>query len=175
MKQTRRFPMLILAAVMWIGVSLACTNAIPQNQPASRITSTPPSPITVMPASRLGETTEQSGYSLSATKIEYPTSSDNFVTPQPGYKKVSIEIILSNISGEEPLNVLYMYATLVDDNGYVYEASYNYGDNNLDMVDLGVGEKVKGWVNFMIPENAVPAYIKYKIDSETFLMAGLAQ
>jgi hypothetical protein len=63
----------------------------------------------------------------------------------------------------------------VDQEGYVYEASYGYDNRNLDMVDLDIGEKVRGWVNFIIPESAVPAYIKYKVDSGIVLIAYLEQ
>lgn len=94
-------------------------------------------------------------------------------TPQAGYKTVAVEVVLSNISGEKPLNVFYSHANLVDSEGFVYEASYGNRSDRLDMVDLGVGEKVKGWIEFIIPENAVPAYLKYTVDSDIVLMTGL--
>jgi hypothetical protein len=177
MKKGRCFPMISLALAAWICVALACTNAIPSKQPPMTATTIAPAATLppAAPSSRLGEVTEQFGYSLSATKLEYPTNPDAFNAPQQGYKTVSVEILLSNVSGEKPLSVLSFYVTLVDTDGYVYKAAYGNRGDDLDMVDLGIGEKVKGWVDFTIPENATPAYIKYKVDSDIFLLAGLAQ
>lgn len=169
-------PMILLPLAAWLLVAIACTGALPPTPPPEV---TPPPSLTALPTAlptlQMGEITEQTGYSLSVTQIEYPKNVDSFEAPEKGYRLVAVEIILSNISGVEPLNVFYSDAYLVDGEGYVYKASYGYENHNLDMVDLGIGEKVKGWVNFVIPESAVPAYIKYKIDTDIVLIAFLVQ
>lgn len=176
MRRNRFSPMILLPLAAWIFVAIACTGALPPTPPPEVI---PPPSVTALPTAlptlQTGEMTEQSGYSLSVTQIEYPKNVDSFEKPEKGYRMVAVEIILSNISGVEPLNVFYSDANLVDGEGYVYKASYGYENHNLDMVDLGIGEKVKGWVNFIIPESAVPAYIKYKVDTDIVLIAFLAQ
>jgi len=173
MKRDQRFPAILLAASMCFAALLACTSAIPQSNPSQGNTNTTTSPSTVPSPARLGEVVEQSGYSLLAIQIESQITSNFMGTPQAGYKTVAVEVVLSNISGEKPLNVFYSHANLVDSEGFVYEASYGNRSDRLDMVDLGVGEKVKGWIEFIIPENAVPAYLKYTVDSDIVLMTGL--
>ena len=177
MRRDRSSSMIFLPLTAWLFVAIACASALPTSTPPPEVI--PPPSVTALPAAlptlQTGEMAEQSGYSLSVTQIEYPKSTDAFDMPEKGYRMVAVEIILSNISGVEPLNVFYSDAYLVDGEGYVYKASYGYENHNLDMVDLGIGEKVKGWVNFIIPESAVPAYIKYKIETDIVLIAFLAQ
>jgi hypothetical protein len=109
------------------------------------------------------------------TKVEDRPSTDSYNTPKPGTKTLAVEIVLSNVSGAEPLEVMTFYVNLVDSNGFVYKVATSFGEDELAMVTLNVGEKVKGWVYFTIPDGVTPAYIKYKIDSENFLVAGLEE
>jgi len=57
-------------------------------------------------------------------------------------------------------NVLSIY--LVDAEGYVYQAELGAREGQLDLVELGAGEKTKGWAAYSIPEGAVPAYVVFR-------------
>ena len=175
MKTDRRLTPVLISIAVYLAALLACTSALPQAGPPQGEEATVSPPITIQPSTKLGEVVEQSGYSLLSVQIESQATSNFLGTPQAGYKTVAVEIVLSNIAGEKPLTVFYSHANLVDMEGFVYEAKYSDRSDRLDMVDLGVGEKVKGWIEFILPEDAIPAYLKYTIDSDTVLMTGLAE
>lgn len=130
----------------------------------------PPSPETA-----LGGVNENYGYSLSATNVENPTTPGMFYTVREGFKLVAVEIILGNESGIETLSANPLYAVLLDDSGYVYEPELAGRDGQIVTADLGIGERVKGWVAFEIPENATPASIKYLVEifSDNYLHVSL--
>ena len=91
-------------------------------------------------------------------------------------KLVAVEITLENTSSSDTLSVIPLYAFLVDNNGYVYSAELG-GSNKgqIDTHNLAPGEKIKGWIAYMIPEDATPAGLKYETDliAETFLNVSL--
>jgi len=119
---------------------------------------------TETPKPRLGDVVEQYGYSLAAVAVEDPAKPGMFASVEDGEKVVAIEIIVGNISGEK-IGVNPLNASLVDDEGYVYEVELGGRDGDqIDVADVNPGEKVRGWVAFVIPENATPTSIKYSVD-----------
>lgn len=113
------------------------------------------------PLPKLGDVVENYGYSLSAVTVEDPATPGILYSSRQGYKLVAVEIILGNVSGSEALSINPLYAYLVDNNGFVYAAELGGRDDQIDTAELAIGEKIQGWVSFMIPEDAVPASIKY--------------
>ena len=135
-------------------------------------------PLTpVIPDAKLGDVVEQYGYSLSATAVEDPAVPGTIYTPREGHKLVAVELVLGNVSATEGVNVNPYYATLVDSNGFVYPADFTGRDGQLAVTKLNAGEKVKGWYSFTIPEDAVPAYLKYQTAElvGNYLSTGLAR
>jgi hypothetical protein len=128
------------------------------------------------PEAGLGDVFEQYGYSLSATTVEDPTTPGMLYKAKEGYKLVAVEIVVGNVSGET-LSVNPLYATLVDSNGFVYQAELAGRDGQLATIDLNTGEKAKGWVAFEVPENATLASIKYLVEmfSNKFLQVGVIE
>ena len=124
----------------------------------------------------LGDVFEQYGYSLSATAVEDPTTPGMLYEAEEGYKLVAIEIVVGNVSGEV-LTVNPLNAILVDSNGFVYQPELAGRDEQIALVDLNVGEKAKGWVAFSVPDDAIPASVKYTVDvlSDKCLQAGLTK
>jgi len=129
-----------------------------------------------VPESKLGDTVEQYGYSLAALAVEDPALPGTFTQPKNGYKLVAIEIALGNISGDT-LSVNPLFTVLVDTNGYVYKPELAVGDEQLAPLDINPGEKIRGWVTFMIPEDASPYIIKYQLTmfSYQYLSSGLSK
>lgn len=129
-----------------------------------------PAPPAALP-SKLGDVVELGGYSLSATTVEDPTTPGMFYEPIPGFKLVAVEIVVGNVSGEmftaNPLS-----AMLVDANGFVYRPELAGRDGQLELMDLNPGEKVKGWVAFIIPDSATPASIKFELPGDAIIQAG---
>jgi hypothetical protein len=127
------------------------------------------------PSSKLGETVEKSGYSLTALAVEDPITLGIPYTPKDGFKLVSVKIVVGNVSGTDSLSVNPLYAYLVADDGHVYAPELGGRDGQIDAVSINQGEKAQGWVSFTIPQNATPSYIKYELGvfSSDFIIAGL--
>lgn len=126
--------------------------------------------------SKLGDLVEHEGYSLVAEIVENPTTPGILYTPMEGRKLIAVQIVVGNESGEvitvNPLN-----ATLVDTDGYVYEAETGGRDGQIELVDLAQGERVRGWVAFEIPDNSTPESIKYQVSGFPLIVvqAGLSE
>lgn len=126
--------------------------------------------------SKLGDLIEHEGYSLVAEVVENPTTPGMLYTPMEGRKLIAVQIVVGNESGEmitvNPLN-----ATLVDTDGYVYEAETGGRDEQIELVDLAQGERVRGWVAFEIPDNSTPESIKYQVSGFPLIViqAGLLE
>ena len=114
-------------------------------------------------AAGMGEVIEQDGYSLVAEAVEDNASPGILYTPTEGTKLIAVQIVVGNESGDQiTVNALNSY--LVDTNGYVYDAESGGSSNEqIDLVDLNAGERVRGWVSFVVPEDAVAESIKYQI------------
>ncbi len=111
---------------------------------------------------RLGDLVEQDGYSLVAMDVLDPASPGILYRAVPGMKLVAVDIILGNIDGREvSSNALRAY--LIDAEGFVYTAELAGTDGQIELVDLGPDERVRGKVAFEVPEDAVPAAIKYEV------------
>ena len=65
---------------------------------------------------------------------------------------------------------------IVDTDGFVYEkASVTHPDGRdfIMIEDINPGEKGRGWIMFILPLNSVPDYIKFNLNRDTWLYAGL--
>jgi hypothetical protein len=129
----------------------------------------------VLPTSKLGDVVEQFGYSLTANTLEDPAKPGILYSAQKGFRLVAVEITLTNVSGSKTLSANPLYAYLVDSKGFIYGAELGGRDGQINSLDLSTGEKTKGWVSFMIPDDATPSYIKYQTDvfSTNYLIAGV--
>jgi len=185
MKRNHRF-LLISALMMLIVASLACgssTNtatekqkvntATPSNDDGeselseSELTNTPiPEPtFSAVPELYMGDTVENYGFALTAVTVQDPATPGILYTPEDGTKLVAIEVVLSNISGDEMLSVNPLNATLVDSEGFTYQADLGGAEEQISTLDLETGEKVRGLIAFQVPENAVPASLKYSVET----------
>ncbi len=125
--------------------------------------------------SKLGQTTELSGYAVTALTVEDPTEPGVMYKAVEGYKLVAVEVTLENKSNQTPLFVNLLYAMLVDNNGYVYRSELFGKKDQITGGEMAQGEKITGWFSFVIPQDAAPAYFKYEFDSALtdYLTAGL--
>jgi hypothetical protein len=133
----------------------------------------PPAAATLGPPG-LGDVLEMGGYSLCAVAVEDPAEPGLLCELEAGEKLVAVEIIVGNARDDEhsvnPLN-----ATLVDAEGFAYAVELGGRDGQIKTVSLGTGEKARGWVSFVVPEDAVPASLKYEPNwlSDLTLQVGL--
>lgn len=155
---------------------------IPTNTPRS--TNTPKPSATPkeseMHKLKLGEEYYANGYFLKVMEFEDPLKEYNKRRNEDipdGYKVVSILVIIGNESGD-PEKIYTRNYTLVDREGFVYQSYiYSIRLDNLDFENtdnLLQGEKIMGWINFFIPEESKPSYIKYEMNNDYWLYAGLS-
>lgn len=125
---------------------------------------------------KLGDVVEQFGYSITAVTVEDPAKAGRRLDVKQGYKLVAVEIIVGNVSGNT-LSVNPLRSYLIDSNGFVYTVELGGRDGQIATTDINSGEKVKGWVAFMIPEDAIPAGVKYQVQifSSNYLLTGLGE
>jgi hypothetical protein len=123
----------------------------------------------------LGQEAQDFGVGLTAIALEDPATPGMFYESQPGTRLVAVEIVISN-AGAETVSVNPLYTSLVDADGFLYEAELAARDGQIDTLDLATGERARGWVAFTIPENAQPAGIRYApILSNNILQVGVQQ
>lgn len=111
----------------------------------------------------LGDVVELDGYALCAVSVADPATPGMFYTAETGKKLVGVELILANLTGET-LSVNSLYATLLDADGFSYEAELGGIDGQIATITLSVGEKARGWVSFTVPQAASPAAVKYSLE-----------
>ena len=119
----------------------------------------PPTPV---PARYLGETVEGYGYSLSAVAIDMNPKASMIYTPDASKHLIAVQIVVGNLSGET-ITVNPMYLKLIDKDGFLYESELAGADVQIPVFPIDKGERVKGWVAFSIPNNAVPAGFRYTL------------
>jgi len=182
-RNTRRY-IPVFALVVLILVSLACGETTPTSEPRVS-TATPEAAETQVPPEQatntpepttaptdtpepqplyLGDIVEQYGYLLSAITVEDPTTPGMFYESESGKKLVAVEIIVGNVSGEA-LSVNPLNATLLDSEGFTYQPELAGREGQIVTVDLGPGEKARGWIAFEVSEGATIASIKYTVET----------
>lgn len=142
------------------------TTALDAAGPTQASQAAPSTPTVIIPtpppATYLGDLVELDGYSLSAVTVEDPATRPGiFYEPQPGKKLVAVEFIVGNVAGDQfSSNVLR--ATLVDNDGFLYGAETGQVEDQMELLDVNPGERVRGWTAFFIPEGSQPAVLKYE-------------
>jgi hypothetical protein len=122
----------------------------------------------------LGDVFEQDGYSLSASAVQDPATPGMFYTGIPGTRLVAVEMTVGNVDGERiSTNILNSF--LVDTNGFVYSAELGAVDGQIDLVEIGRGEKAKGYTAFAIAQDAQPEALKFVVSPTIILVVGLGQ
>lgn len=144
--------------------------------PEGYTSSTPPwTPLSLMGLPLLGQSDQRYGYSFTAIAVEDPSAPGMFYEAPAGHKLVAVEVELANESGEV-LSVSPSNAILIDSEGYLYTAELGGRDDLLAYVDIGQGERVRGWLAFTVPETSVPASVRFltQVFGSAYLQVGLS-
>lgn len=146
------------------------TTPIPPQTPVTVTTTPAPTATPTTTTTPSGNVVEQDGYSLTALAVENPSTRPHIIyQPQAGQKLVGVEVIVRNISGE-PFTSLTLFATLVDTSGFLYGAEAVGVEGLLEPLTVNLGEMVRGWIGFTIPQDATPARIRYRFSpSDTII------
>jgi hypothetical protein len=103
-----------------------------------------------------------STFALEFVKLVDPAPpSEWFEGTGEGVRLIAVVMKVTNV-GEKVQGVNSYYAFIVDSDGRVYEPSVGGSDvEQLPLVDLAPGENCQGAVDFVIPDDATPARIKF--------------
>jgi len=181
MKHFRPLSIVILVLIL---AGLACggddggdTPTVKTATPESQAPA-PTAPPAEQPA-KLGDVVEKDGCTLSAITVEDPATPNEYLTElEEGTKMIGVEIVVGCTTCES-ISVNPLSASLVDNEGFTYQVELGGLENfeQIATVDIGPGEKVKGWVGFAIPEANTPAYLKWEVNLFTgpTLQVGLSE
>jgi len=159
-------PAIATASETSVEVVATATEPEPTQAPSLTPEPTQAPSLTPTPAERyLGDIVEHGGVWLTALTVQDPATPGMFASIGEGNKLVAIEVVIGN-SGSAPISVNSYYAELIDADGFVYQPGILVLDSDieLDTVTLFKGEKVKGWIPFEIPQEAIPSLLIYKPD-----------
>lgn len=113
----------------------------------------------------LGTSVEKGGYSFAVTAFNASPIAASWYEAEPGKRLVAVEVVIGNVSGET-ISSNSLCATLIDGDGFAYVEGGDLDSGELQLVDLGPGERIKSWMSFVIPENATPVRMKYERHSD---------
>lgn len=137
--------------------------ATDQTEPTKEPTSAPTEPPEPQDA-YLEDVLEQEGYSFSILQVEDPATPSLFFQPEAGKRLVAFEVIVGNVSGDA-LTVNPLDTTLLDADGFAYQAELGGREGQVFLEEINPGERVRGWVAYQIPEAAQAAKLKYEVSS----------
>ncbi|CAB4147392.1 Domain of unknown function DUF4352 [uncultured Caudovirales phage] len=108
-----------------------------------------------------GETAEAQGYTLSAVGLEPVAKPGILYLVKKGYKLVGVEIVVGNTKADSA-SVNELNASIVDTRGFVWPMELAGRDGKgLDAGKIGKGERMRGWVAFEMPDDAIPDAVRY--------------
>jgi hypothetical protein len=155
--------------------STAATEPLATAQVAAVSPTEPPQQQEAPKETFLGDVVEQGGAYIQTLKIEDPAKPGMLYTESSGKKLVAVEVIIGNASADS-VSVNPLYASLLDSEGFAYELELAGVDDQIDSLNLGKGEQVRGWLAFELPTEANPASLKYKegLFSDGTIQVGLS-
>ena len=105
--------------------------AVPSDTPVP-VDISVPTDTTVPPATELylGDAVSDYGYALTAISVQDPATPGMFYTAVAGTKLIAVEVVISNLSGDM-LTVNPLFATLLDKDGFTYDAELAGVDDQL--------------------------------------------
>jgi uncharacterized protein DUF4352 len=107
---------------------------------------------------------EQEGYFFQATAVEDPATPGPIHQAESGKKLVAVEVVIGN-QADTSITVNPLSATLIDDDGFTYKAALGGRDDQIPLMDVNQGERVRGWISFKIPNAAKPKGIRYDVSA----------
>lgn len=82
--------------------------------------------------------------------------------PWAGHHLVAFHVVLENLDNEEALSTSVTNGVLVDADGFVHDSERHLCKHETSGANLVIGEKRRGRICFVIPNDAAPANLKFK-------------
>lgn len=172
----------VVAVVIIIAIAAAAGGGGGESQPSDESSAVEAQPAGVVagesqPASeeqseaeritqaRPGATGEAENVRVTVNGLADPWVSDNeFMQPDTGKRFVAFDVTIQNTgeSGTHHCNPFNF--SLTDAEDFAYEATFGWADPPLHAVDLGSGQKSRGWVTFEVNEGTPLQLLKYDPD-----------
>lgn len=149
----------IFLAILFISVFSAC-DAVSQPQQLVAITMAPPIAISGKPDGQIGDQIETDVLTFTVLSLDDAISYD-VRKPETGNKFIAVEIEIESHIDNFELNPLD--ARLQDSNGKVYFLMFGGKEPSLKRQDgLAKGAKVRGWINYEVPETVKGLWLIYE-------------
>lgn len=110
--------------------------------------------------SYLGDYVAWDGYFAAALQIEDPFPPNEWYWPDKGEKIVSVFIIIGNQTGKQ-IQFMFSNLWLHDNSGGIFMATYAGHKNSIVDAYIDHGERLQGWIDFVIPEDIIPEVLVY--------------
>jgi hypothetical protein len=114
-------------------------------------------------STHLGEWMEGSGLAMVARAVEDPANpKTSSYEPKPGTRLVAVEWELGSLSSTH--HGTPHAAQLIDDRGVRHDAIFGAMADHRDIENrpINMGERVRGWLAFEVPDGASPVALEYK-------------
>jgi len=116
----------------------------------------------------MGEDIQLGDYVVKVNKVLIKNALTMLGYPDPKNKFYSIEIEYFNPTQDKQINSNPSNWTLIDEEDYIHEFDYEYSEvkkPELVSIVINPGNKVKGWISFLLPSNTVPKKIQFQPDN----------
>jgi hypothetical protein len=109
-----------------------------------------------------GDYISYQGFYFAVLQVLDPASGSAVSNPQPGMRNVALEIVAGNQNGDLGFPFSLSFGGLSDGNGNTYGQVFGQSGSGI-AVDLSGfldrGERVRGWMDFSMPEGVRPALL----------------
>ena len=125
-------------------------------------------------ATYLGDVVEQDGMLLSVAQVVDPATPIAEYKVSAGHHLIALDMTAGSVSiarfRENPLQ-----SAVVDQAGRTYKPVFAALDSEITIAELNPGEKIRGWVAYLIPNNVKIAALRYapSIKSDQYFDIGL--
>ena len=137
--------------------------AIPTTAPKPTNTPIPPTPVpTTAKPFTVGDTQKNGGYVITLNAVDKQKSFGPISDAKAGNILVAVDITIASEKATG-VSVNPFYCTLKDGDSFSYNITAFGKDPSLSSRnDLAVGDKMRGWVTFEVPEKATGFVFEYK-------------
>jgi hypothetical protein len=163
MRKQAFWPTLLVGLMVVLALS-ACgeTTGIEATATALALVTRSPEATTSSESTGLGQWAENSGLAMVARTVEDPAMPDTeHYQPKPGTRLVAVELEFGSLSGTH-YGDAHM-AQLIDDRGIKHDPVFGAMADHPEFpsVTIAMGERVRGWLAFELPEGTTPVALEY--------------
>jgi hypothetical protein len=115
-----------------------------------------------------GDSISYEGYFFAVLQVLDPAPVSAETSPQPGMRDVALEIVAGNQSGDLFSPISVSFGGLSDGSGHMYGVMFGRSGSGIPIDLTGFldrGERVRGWMDFTVPEGTQPASLELSVNN----------